>query len=145
MCGIAGFFQLGPAKADGRALLRRMVASISHRGPDEQGAHVQEVGGHLHGLGHARLSIIDLSTGQQPMCNEDETVWVTFNGEIFNYVELANELAARGHVFRTRSDTETIVHAYEERGPGCVEAFTGDFAFAVLDRQNNRLVLARDR
>jgi asparagine synthase (glutamine-hydrolysing) len=145
MCGIAGFFQLGPAKADGRTLLRRMVASISHRGPDEQGAHVEEVGGHLHGLGHARLSIIDLSTGQQPMSNEDGSVWVTFNGEIFNYVELADELARRGHVFRTRSDTETIVHAYEERGADCVDAFNGDFAFALLDRKNNRLVLARDR
>src|SRR5687768_6692816 len=143
MCGIAGYFQLPPGRADGRSLLRRMVAAIHHRGPDEQGVHLDEACNA--GLGHARLSIIDLSSGQQPMSNEDGTVWVTFNGEIFNYVELAEELSKRGHTFRTRSDTETIVHAYEERGADCVDAFNGDFAFAVLDRRQNRLLLARDR
>jgi asparagine synthase (glutamine-hydrolysing) len=144
MCGIAGFFQYPTGGPDARSVLRRMVASIVHRGPDEQGAHLVAHPCHA-GLGHARLSIIDLSSGQQPMTNEDSTVWVTFNGEIFNYVELAEELAGRGHVFRTRSDTETIVHAYEEHGPDCVRSFNGDFAFALLDQRRNRLVLARDR
>ncbi|HZN65641.1 MAG TPA: asparagine synthase (glutamine-hydrolyzing) [Tepidisphaeraceae bacterium] len=141
MCGIAGFFGSSFGDADGRAVLRRMVAAIRHRGPDEQGMYAEDGVG----LGHARLSIIDLSTGQQPMRNEDGAVWVSFNGEIFNYVELAADLKARGHVFRTHSDTETIVHAYEERGPACVEDFNGDFAFALFDRRNDRLMLARDR
>ena len=125
----------------GRALLRRMVDAIVHRGPDEQGIHFDGAAG----LGHARLSIIDLSCGQQPLSNEDGSVWVSFNGEIFNYVELAADLAARGHTFRTHSDTETIVHQYEEDGVDCVHAFNGDFAFALFDRRRNRLVLARDR
>jgi asparagine synthase (glutamine-hydrolysing) len=129
------------AEGDGRALLRRMVAAITHRGPDEQGLYFDRGAG----LGHARLSIIDLSCGQQPLGNEDGSVWVSFNGEIFNYVELAADLAARGHVFKTHSDTETIVHQYEERGEACVDAFNGDFAFALLDRRNDRLMLARDR
>jgi asparagine synthase (glutamine-hydrolysing) len=118
-----------------------MTAALGHRGPDAQGLHLDHGGG----LGHTRLSIIDLSGGQQPMANEDGTVWVTFNGEIFNYVELHDALAARGHRFQTRSDTEVIVHAYEERGPACVEAFNGDFAFAVWDKRDDRLLLARDR
>ena len=143
MCGIAGFF--GRTMPDGdpgaRALLRKMVGAITHRGPDEQGVYCDRGAG----LGHARLSIIDLSCGQQPLSNEDGSVWVSFNGEIFNYVELAADLAARGHTFRTHSDTETIVHQYEERGADCVEAFNGDFAFALLDRRTDRLMLARDR
>ena len=141
MCGIAGFFGRPIPDAAARALLNRMVGAISHRGPDEQGFYVSSGAG----LGHARLSIIDLSSGQQPLSNEDGSVWVSFNGEIFNYVELAADLAARGHVFRTHSDTETIVHQYEERGADCVDAFNGDFAFALLDRRSNRLMLARDR
>ncbi len=141
MCGIAGFHGRLPGGHPPRAVLRRMVAAIRHRGPDEQGYHLDDGVG----LGHARLSIIDLASGQQPMANEDGTVWVTFNGEIFNYVELREGLLARGHALRTTSDTEVIVHLYEERGPACVEAFNGDFAFALWDKTRNRLVLARDR
>ncbi|HVK18922.1 MAG TPA: asparagine synthase (glutamine-hydrolyzing) [Fimbriiglobus sp.] len=141
MCGIAGYHGRMPGGVSPRAVLGRMVASIRHRGPDEQGYHIDEGVG----LGHARLSIIDLSGGQQPLCNEDGTVWVTFNGEIFNYVELQAELRERGHVFRTSSDTEVIAHLYEEMGPACVEKFNGDFAFAVWDKTRDRLVLARDR
>jgi asparagine synthase (glutamine-hydrolysing) len=142
MCGIAGFFGLRQV-ADGaaRAILKEMVRALNHRGPDEQGAHLEKGVG----LGHARLSIIDLSTGQQPLANEDDSVWVTFNGEIFNYVELREDLIKRGHVFKTHSDTETIVHAYEEWGPECVEQFNGDFAYAVWDKKRDRIVIARDR
>jgi asparagine synthase (glutamine-hydrolysing) len=141
MCGIAGFVDRAGRQRDPRAVLERMVASIRHRGPDGQGFHL----GPGVALGHARLSIIDLAGGQQPLSNEDGTVWVTFNGEIFNFVELREELIARGHVFHTHSDTETIVHLYEESGPACVEAFNGDFAFAIWDQRRQRLLLARDR
>jgi asparagine synthase (glutamine-hydrolysing) len=141
MCGIAGFHGHPGEGESPELVLRSMVAAIRHRGPDEQGYFVDRGVG----LGHARLSIIDLSTGQQPMANEDGTVWVTFNGEIFNYVELQPGLRDRGHVLRTTSDTEVIVHAYEEAGPACVEQFNGDFAFAVWDKARDRLVLARDR
>ncbi len=122
-------------------MLDRMIATLAHRGPDGNGTYVD---GDV-GLAHARLSIIDHDGGRQPMCNEDGTVWVTFNGEIFNYVELREELIARGHVFKTKSDTEVIVHLYEERGPDCVERLNGDFAFAIWDQEQQRLVLARDR
>ncbi len=141
MCGIAGIFDPLKRQIPSRQVLQRMIGAIAHRGPDEGGFHIDADGG----LAHARLSIIDLSTGQQPMCNEDESVWVTFNGEIFNYVELCKDLIARGHVFRSRCDTEVIVHAYEDDGPACVEAFNGDFAFAIVDKRRGRLVLARDR
>lgn len=144
MCGIAGFFGEYHGEVSPRGVLRKMVGAISHRGPDETGIHVDAAGGGG-GLGHARLSIIDLSSGQQPMANEDDTVWVTFNGEIFNYVELREDLIARGHKFRTHSDTEVIVHLYEEKGPACVEAMNGDFAFAVWDKRKKQLLLARDR
>ena len=142
MCGIAGFLGTSVPRAERLPLLRRMVAAIAHRGPDDQGFHLDDSGA---GLGHARLSIIDLACGDQPMSNEDGTVWIAFNGEIFNYVELRADLIARGHVFRTHSDTEVIVHLYEEKGPGCVEALNGDFAFAIWDTRRRRLMLARDR
>jgi len=118
-----------------------MVGALRHRGPDEFGLYRDR----RVGLGHARLSIIDLATGQQPLCNEDGTKWVVFNGEIFNYVELREELVARGHRFRTRSDTEVVVHAWEAFGSRCFERFNGQFAIALWDAAEETLVLARDR
>ncbi|MEQ8700524.1 MAG: asparagine synthase (glutamine-hydrolyzing), partial [Bauldia litoralis] len=141
MCGIAGYFGTPSMHQPPELLLRRMIGAIRHRGPDESGTHVKPGVG----LGHARLSIIDIDTGQQPMANDDGDVVVTFNGEIFNFVELRRELMAKGHVFRTESDTEVIIRAYEEMGPDCVTAFNGDFAFALWDRRRRRFMLARDR
>jgi asparagine synthase (glutamine-hydrolysing) len=140
MCGIVGILNLDGSPVD-RSRLERMLASIAHRGPDASGTHLEPGVG----LGHARLSIIDLSGGQQPMANEDGSLWVTFNGEIFNYVELAQELAAAGHRFATRSDTEVILHAFEDHGPDCVQRFNGQWAWAVWDRRRRRLVASRDR
>lgn len=141
MCGIAGYFGTPKTTEPGRVLLQRMIGAISHRGPDEQGVHVD---GDV-GLGHARLSIIDPAAGKQPMSNADQTVWLIFNGEIFNFVELRHDLVERGYVFRTHSDTEVLLHLYEEKGLDCVEDLNGDFAFAVWDARRNRLMLARDR
>jgi len=114
---------------------------LAHRGPDDTGFHIDNGVG----LAHARLSIIDLAGGQQPMCNEDSTLWITFNGEIFNYVELREELISKGHRFATRSDTEVILHLYEEKGEDCVENLNGQWAFAIWDNQRRRLFLSRDR
>jgi asparagine synthase (glutamine-hydrolysing) len=141
MCGIAGYFALAERALAPRAVLERMVEAVRHRGPDEGGLHME---GRV-ALGHRRLSIIDLAGGRQPLSTADRSLWVTFNGEIFNYVELREALMRRGRAFRTRSDTETILHAYAEQGPGCVASFNGDFAYALWDRANQRLVLARDR
>jgi len=141
MCGIAGFSNLSLPPDTGREVLGRMVAAIRHRGPDAAGIHLS----HGAGLGHARLSIIDLAAGQQPMGNEDGSVLITFNGEIFNYLELRDELIARGCRFRTRSDTEVILKAYEVMGPACVEKLNGDFAFAIWDETKREMLLARDR
>ena len=141
MCGIAGFFALQPRPLAPRAVLERMVEAVRHRGPDEAGTYLDARAG----LGHRRLSIIDLSGGKQPLSTADGGLWITFNGEIFNYVELTAELVGRGRVFRTRSDTETILHAYAEYGSPCVEKFNGDFAYGLWDRARQRLVLARDR
>lgn len=141
MCGIAGIFDLKGQRAADPVLLRRMTDSIAHRGPDDAG-YLEEPGV---GLGHRRLSIIDLSGGHQPIFNEDGSIAVVYNGEIYNFAELAQELAERGHRFRTRCDTEVIVHAYEEWGADCVTRFRGMFAFAVYDRAAQRLFLARDR
>jgi asparagine synthase (glutamine-hydrolysing) len=141
MCGIAGILNLKPGRSPERAALAAMIARLRHRGPDGNGMRVD---GPV-GLAHARLGIIDLETGQQPIHNEDGTVWVVFNGEIFNYVELRAELEARGHRFYTRSDTEVLVHLYEERGEEFVEALNGQFAIALWDAPRQRLVLARDR
>ncbi|HEV2175712.1 MAG TPA: asparagine synthase (glutamine-hydrolyzing) [Terriglobia bacterium] len=141
MCGICGIFNFGTqAPADARAL-KRAADAMRHRGPDDEGFHLdRELG-----LGNRRLSIVDLPGGHQPLANEDETVWITFNGEIYNHRELRHDLEARGHRFRTSSDTETVVHLYEERGPGCLEYLRGMFAFAVWDSRERRLFLARDR
>ncbi len=142
MCGIAGVVRLGPGAArPDDALLGRMLGALRHRGPDAFGTYRDAIAG----LAHARLSIIDLSTGQQPLANEDGTLWIVFNGEIFNYLELREELLAKGHRFRTASDTEVIVHAWEEWGEDAVSRFNGQWAFALWDRRAKRLVLSRDR
>ena len=141
MCGITGIFDSRTRREIDRGLLDRMNESQFHRGPDDGGLHLEPGVG----LGHRRLSIIDLSTGQQPLYNEDRSVVVVFNGEIYNYLELVPELQALGHVFRTRSDTEVIVHAWEAWGESCVERFRGMFAFAIWDRNRETLFLARDR
>ncbi len=140
MCGIAGIFaytgytQIHP-------VLSRMLAAISHRGPEVASVYID---GPI-GLGHDRLSIIDLEGGLQPIPNEDGSIWVICNGEIFNYIELREELLARGHTFRTGSDCEIIIHMYEEMGPECVQRFIGQYAFAIWDGRQRKLMLARDR
>lgn len=138
MCGIAGIIDTGPAA---RTTVESMCSRLLHRGPDS--LHVVPLAGAV--LGHTRLSVIDLETGQQPISNEDQTVWVVLNGEIYNYKALRQELQAKGHRFTTQSDTETIVHLYEEEGPACVKRLHGMFAFALWDERNQRLMLARDR
>ncbi|MBV6422404.1 MAG: Asparagine synthetase [glutamine-hydrolyzing] 1 [Steroidobacteraceae bacterium] len=141
MCGMTGFVDLRGRREPGRALLRRMNDSIAHRGPDGEGEHCEPGVA----LGHRRLSIIDIATGQQPLYNEDGSVVVVYNGEIYNYQALIPELQALGHVFHTKSDTEVIVHAWEAWGETCVERFRGMFAFALWDRNKETLFLARDR
>ena len=141
MCGMTGFVDLRGRREPDRALLRRMNDSIAHRGPDGEGEHCEPGVA----LGHRRLSIIDIATGQQPLYNEDGSVVVVYNGEIYNYQSLIPELQALGHVFHTKSDTEVIVHAWEAWGEACVERFRGMFAFALWDRNKETLFLARDR
>lgn len=141
MCGIAGVLNLFPGPAPGRSLLGAMIEAVEHRGPDGFGFY----GDTDVGLAHARLSIIDIAGGQQPIANEDGTIHVVFNGEIFNYVELRADLEAGGHCFRTRSDTEVIVHAYEQYGDAFVDRLNGQFAIALWDSGKRRLLLARDR
>lgn len=141
MCGIVGMIDIRGKREFARALLERMNDTQIHRGPDEGGYHLAPG----IGLGHRRLSIIDVATGQQPLYNEDGSVVVVFNGEIYNYQELIPELTALGHVFRTKSDTEVIVHAWESWGERCVERFRGMFAFGLWDAKRETLFLARDR
>lgn len=141
MCGIAGILNLRNGPPPSCEQVQGMLAQIRHRGPDEFGIYHDDQAG----LGNARLSIIDLSGGQQPICNEDGTLWIVFNGEIFNYVELRPELEARGHRFTTHSDTEVLLHAYEEYGPKCLDRLNGQFAFAVWNTKDRSLFLARDR
>jgi asparagine synthase (glutamine-hydrolysing) len=141
MCGICGIYNYATQAPASPDLLRGMTTTLRHRGPDDAGYHVEGAVG----LGMRRLRIIDLEGGVQPMSNEDQSVWVIFNGEIYNHNELRAELEWRGHRFRTVSDTEAIVHAYEEDGPDCVHRFNGMFAFAVWDRRRRLLLLARDR
>src|SRR5688572_11594057 len=141
MCAIAGIW--GEAN---ESLIQRMTEVVSHRGPDDWGVRVfRELGQHV-SFGHRRLSIIDLSTaGRQPMPNEDETIWVVFNGEIYNFPELREQLVAAGHSFRSRTDTEVLIHGYEQWGIDFVKKLNGIFAFALWDSRRQLLHLARDR
>jgi len=141
MCGIVGIFDFSAQRPMPRELVSRMNDSQSHRGPDEVGLHFEPG----LGLGHRRLSIIDLSTGQQPLFNEDGSVVIVYNGEIYNYRDLIPELSRLGHAFRTKSDTEVIVHAWEQWGEDCVARLRGMFAFVIWDRNRETLFLARDR
>ena len=141
MCGIAGIVNLDSAAPIEERRLRQMVAMIRHRGPDQFGIYLDD----RVGLGSARLSIVDLGTGQQPIANEDGTLWIVFNGEIFNHLELRPELEARGHRFSTHTDTEVVLHLYEDEGPRCLQRLNGQFAIAIWDVRRRTLFLARDR
>jgi asparagine synthase (glutamine-hydrolysing) len=141
MCGIVGICDLGGNRPVAEASIRQMLGMIRHRGPDQFGIYLD---GSV-GLGNARLSIIDLSSGQQPISNEDGTLWIVFNGEIFNHPELREELERLGHRYSTNCDTETVLHAYEEWGPDSLSHFNGQFAIAIWDTRNRALFLARDR
>ena len=141
MCGIAGILSLEPGRPVRQAPLGAMAAALRHRGPDSEGFHLdRELG-----LAYRRLSIIDLSdAANQPMSNEDGSLWMVFNGEIYNEPELRRQLLARGHRFRSDSDAEVVLHLYEEHGPGCVEVLNGMFAFAIWDARKRQLFAARD-
>jgi len=141
MCGICGVFNFGKGEPTDPVALKRATDAMAHRMPDDEGFHLD---GAL-GLGNTRLSIIDLPGGHQPLANEGESVWITFNGEIYNYRDLRPDLLARGHQFRTNSDTETILHLYEEYGLSFLDYLRGMFAFAIWDSRNRRRLLARDR
>src|SRR5215470_2508356 len=141
MCGIVGIVNFNPQEALDEARLKRMRDVLRHRGPDAEGIWID---GPV-GLGHRRLTIVDVATGQQPMANEDGSCWITYNGEIYNHATLRPELLAHGHRYRSQSDTETILHLYEEMGERCVEHLQGMFAFALWDTARQRLLLARDR
>ncbi|HTY87896.1 MAG TPA: asparagine synthase (glutamine-hydrolyzing) [Candidatus Acidoferrum sp.] len=141
MCAIVGILNFAETTPPSEAALRRMLAMVRHRGPDQFGIYL----GDQVGLGNARLSIIDLSGGQQPIANEDETLWIVFNGEIFNYIELKSELESKGHRFSTNTDTEVILHLYEELGPESLRRLNGQFAIAIWNERDRSLFLARDR
>jgi len=141
MCGIVGICDLGGARPVEESSIRQMLSMIRHRGPDQFGIYLDGAVG----LGNARLSIIDLGSGQQPIANEDGTLWIVFNGEIFNHPELREELEALGHRYSTNCDTETVLHAYEAWGPDCLSHFNGQFAIAIWDTRDRSLFMARDR
>ena len=141
MCGICGVFHSDPVQRVNRELLAAMNRQIVHRGPDDDGFFVDGNAG----LAMRRLSIIDIQSGHQPLSNEDGKIWIVFNGEIYNHRDLRKDLQARGHRYRTQSDTETIVHLYEEYGRDCVQHLRGMFAFAIWDRSSRSLFIARDR
>ncbi len=141
MCGIVGAFNMGERPPVKEETLSGMLGMLRHRGPDEFGIYIDD----MVGMGNARLSIVDLSGGQQPIGNEDGGIWIVFNGEIFNHVELRPGLEARGHRFSTHTDTEVILHLYEEHGPGCLSFLNGQFAMAIWDSREKTLFLARDR
>lgn len=140
MCGITGYVNLRGERAD-EATTRAMMARIPHRGPDETGVHLDGPCA----LGHVRLSIVDLAAGQQPMVSDDGRYWISFNGEIFNHVELREKLVQKGHAFRTRCDTEVILHLYQEKGADCVHEMNGQWAFAIWDTREHVLFVSRDR
>ncbi len=141
MCGIVGICNIDSPKSIPLNLLGRMVSSLNHRGPDESGAYLDD----WIGLAQSRLSIIDLKSGSQPISNEENNLWIIFNGEIFNYPELREELIQKGHKFKTSTDTEVILHLYEEKGINCLDGLNGQFAFAIWDLKKHELFLARDR
>ena len=141
MCGIAGFYNYKASDTGRTNTLRHMLTRIRHRGPDESGIYLDT----SVGLGSVRLSIIDLSTGTMPLATEDGSCWIVFNGEVFNYLELKQELEEKGHHFETHSDTEVIVHLYQEYGPDFVQKLNGQFAIAIWDKNKQELFLARDR
>jgi asparagine synthase (glutamine-hydrolysing) len=138
VCGICGKYSQSGVRSEE---LRKMLQTIAHRGPDDEGVYIN---GHI-GIGNRRLAIIDVTGGNQPICNEDETIRIVHNGEIYNYKILKRELEEKGHIFRTNTDTEVIVHLYEELGERCVDRLSGMFAFAVWDEREQKLFLARDR
>src|ERR1700740_2742258 len=141
MCGIVGKLHFASERAVCRDEISAMLGPIAHRGPDSQGVFLDR----NCGFGHGRLAIVDIDGGPQPMANEDATVWIVFNGEIYNHEDLRRHLQAKGHLFKSRSDTEAIIHAYEECGEDCVHHLTGMFAFAIWDSRRRRLFAARDR
>jgi asparagine synthase (glutamine-hydrolysing) len=141
MCGIAGILNSLNLPPDPAAVLRNMLARINYRGPDESGLFYDDHAA----LGNVRLSILDISTGQQPLSTPDENLWIVLNGEIFNYIELKQDLQKAGHTFHTKSDTEVLVHAYQEYGPDCLKRLNGQFALAIWDKKKMELFLARDR
>jgi asparagine synthase (glutamine-hydrolysing) len=141
MCGISGLYNKKGLNGDADSAVMRMISSLQHRGPDETGIYIDDYAA----LGQSRLSIIDLAGGSQPICNEDSSLWIIFNGEIFNYPSIRAELINSGHTFKTNSDTEVILHLYEEEREKCLEKLNGQFAFAIWDSVNEELFLARDR
>src|SRR4030043_2374792 len=147
MCGIVGFLTSKALDIPEHEILKRMRDVLIHRGPDDAGEYIRSLDdkGPFVFFGHRRLSIIDLTGGHQPLSNENEKVWVIFNGEIYNFRELREDLEGRGHRFKTHSDTEVIAHSYEEYGEKCFKRFNGMFAIGIWDEKRNRLVLARDR
>ena len=142
MCGITGVFNYKSQRTVSRDILKNMTYSLKHRGPDEEGFYIDQQAGI--GFGHRRLSIIDLKTGKQPMSNAKEDIWIVYNGEIYNFLELKKELEGKGYHFRTTSDTEVIIYLYEENGEKAFARLNGIFAFAIYDKKKKCIILARD-
>ena len=141
MCGICGFSYRAFQPEQTKSILKAMCDTMQHRGPDDWGFHYDG----LMALGMRRLSIIDLHTGHQPIANEDQSIWVVLNGEIYNFPEIREYLVKKGHCFTTKTDTEIIVHLYEEKGESLIEDINGMFGLAIWDAKKRRLILARDR